>query len=224
MTDIHGKFSDIYKNAYWKSKESSSGSGSEIEQAETLVQYLGWFIVKENIQSIVDCPCGDMTWQTLLVSAVKRYVGCDIVPELINDNIVRLIETANPKPTNLGFRVLDITKDPIPDCDLLMVRDCLNHLPNEQVLEAIQNIVRSGAKWVGITTFPNRTDGNTDIEVGKWRPINLQRPPFNMPFPNHIFIEQCTEAEGHYRDKSMAVWNVEMLRDLMNLPEYDVKD
>jgi hypothetical protein len=54
-------------------------------------------------------------------------------------------------------------------------------------------------------TFPDRSE-NHDTAQGRWRPLNLERPPFGFPPPLRVLNEKCTEAGGAFRDKSLAVW------------------
>jgi hypothetical protein len=44
--------------------------------------------------------------------------------------------------------------------------------------------------------------------VGKWRPLNMQLPPFNFPNPICIINEKCTEGEGEFKDKSLGLWRL----------------
>ena len=46
------------------------------------------------------------------------------------------------------FLRLDLTRDPLPDGDLILCRDCLVHLPFEDVRRAVRNFKRSGARWL----------------------------------------------------------------------------
>lgn len=210
------KFTEIYETGHWKSGESLSGSGSDLEQVKALTNSLLFFFNAEKIRTVVDCPCGDMNWQMPLVGAVSHYVGCDIVPELISENIVRLIVNADPKPKNLGFRVVDIIEDDLSPGDFLMVRDCLVHLPQASVITALLNIVDNDAhEWIGMTTFPGRT--NVDIELGQWRPIDLCAAPYSLPFPTYLFVERCTEQEGSYSDKCLGIWTLRQLKQWSGL-------
>ncbi len=47
------------------------------------------------------------------------------------------------------------------------------------------------------------------------RVLNLQQAPFNFPPPEHLLVEECTEGNGAYRDKSLGVWNLDALRPLV---------
>jgi hypothetical protein len=44
--------------------------------------------------------------------------------------------------------------------------------------------------------------------MGDWRPLNFQRPPFTFPAPLEFINEACTEWNGDYADKSLALWQI----------------
>ena len=102
------------------------------------------------------------------------------------------------------FRVLDITSDELPKADLVLVRDCLVHLSFDDIRKAIENLKRSGSKWLLATTFPGRSPH--DIKAGQWRPIDMTCKEIGMPNPISVFAENCTEGDGAFKDKSLGLW------------------
>jgi hypothetical protein len=131
-----------------------------------------------------------------------RYIGGDIVEALIAADRERFQQRPE-----LEFRVLDLLSDPLPTCDLVLVRDCLVHLSFADVHRALANIKASGARYFLSTTF-QRLESNRDITTGDWRPINLERAPFDLPPPLALIDEQCQEAGGRYGDKALGLWEV----------------
>ena len=114
-------FQDVYTN--WRFggwPESKSGGGSTIEETETIRQQIKQLVKDKEIKSVVDAPCGDFNWMKDIVYSFESYTGCDIVPELIQDNQ----RYAN---SIIKFQELDLTQDniEIPEADLLIVRDVL---------------------------------------------------------------------------------------------------
>lgn len=197
-------FTDIFHSNEWKSSESISGTGSVLKQTEVIRRLLPELIKEFNIQTILDAPCGDYNWMRFVELNIKKYVGADIVEKLITRNN-RLYSNENRQ-----FVLLDLTKDILPESDLLFCRDCLVHLSYTDIRKVINNFKSSKIKYVLTTTFTNRKR-NIDIPTGSWRPINLQKKPFNLPTPIYSINEQCTEKYGLYNDKSIALWRV---RDL----------
>lgn len=195
-------FTKIYNENNWSSPESISGGGSEVRQTETLIRELNKLLKDMKILSVLDIPCGDFNWMRKVDLTNIAYVGADIVEELITNNIGRYGETENRK-----FKNLNLITDPLPRCDLIIVRDCLVHLSYEDISKAVTNIRSSGSKYLLTTTFTDH-DFNRNTVTGSWRPINLQKKPFYFPSPILIINENCTEAGGIFRDKSMALWEI----------------
>ena len=191
-------FTKIYKSNYWKSSESISGGGSELIQTQSLRKDLQNLLNEMKIKSVLDCPCGDFHWMKQLDLSKIEYVGADIVEELIK---------SNSEKNNFKFIILDLIKDPLPKSDLIICRDLLVHLKHEDIFKLINNIKASGCKYLLTTTFPN-LNVNDNIITGDWRPINLQIKPFNFPSPISLINEKCTEGNGKFKDKSMALWQI----------------
>lgn len=191
-------FTDIYEKNLWGSKESISGSGSELKSTKLLIQELPLLFSKFDIKSILDIPCGDFNWMKSVDLCGASYIGADIVSPLIEQNRI--------KYPNTDFRVLDLTKDNLPKVDLVFVRDCLGHLSNENVLKAIENIKKSGSKYLLATSF-TKWNFNPDIQDGGWKCINLMIEPFFLN-PIYLINEDCQEGYPHYNDKCMILFKI----------------
>lgn len=195
-------FTEIYKVNYWKSDESISGVGSESNQTRSIIKDIDRLLSEMKITSLLDIPCGDFNWMKEVDLSKIDYVGADIVDELIYKNIRKYKHRKN-----LKFKVLNLISDTLPKTDILILRDCLVHLSNKDIYSAIKNIKSSGSKYLLSTTFIDH-QLNIDIVTGDWRPLNLQKHPFNFPSPILIINENCTEANGEYSDKSLALWDI----------------
>ena len=112
----------------------------------------------------------------------------------------------------MDFRVLDLTESELPKVDLIFVRDLLGHFNYQNVNKALQNIIRSGSKYLLTTSF-TRWHYNVDIENGGWRCINLMIPPFSLK-PIYLINENCQEGYPHYNDKCMIMFDIEDLYSL----------
>lgn len=174
--DRKSRFDAIYRGGLWHSGESGSGQGSELAYTEGLRAWLPGVIRTHGITSIVDAPCGDFNWMRLVLKACPvRYQGFDIVDRVIARNAV----THGNGTTS--FAVADICKDPLPDCDLLIVRDCLFHLSEADIDLVLGNLARTNYRFL-LTTTHFTTDGfeNTDIVSGDFRIMDLFKPPFGF--------------------------------------------
>jgi len=195
-------FTEIYKSNHWKSSKSISGPGSEIAQTNSLIANLDKLLYDNKITSVLDIPCGDFKWMQKVDLSKIDYIGADIVDELIHTNIKLYIEKYN-----VNFCILNLISDPLPKSDLIIVRDCLVHFSFADIYSAIKNIKESGCKYLLATTFTNY-HSNYDIQTGDWRRLNLLENPFSFPKPIIVINENCSEVNGEYNDKSLALWEI----------------
>lgn len=205
MDDIFFKY---YKTNYWGDDESVSGSGSNAKATEAISKALPRLFNQLKIGYMLDIPCGDFYWmQSVLDSLnVARYVGADIVPELIQDNEYRTRGGRFGFPY-VRFMTLNATKDELPKVDLIFCRDMLGHFSNKDVKKALKNFRASDSKWLLSTTFPTwETKG--DIKTGQWRPINLASY-YGLPDPILLINEECTAGDGKFADKSLGLWDLQ---------------
>jgi len=196
------RFQRIHDTGLWGAETSSSGLGSEMEITAVLRAELPRLLKKLGVDSLLDAPCGDAGWINQADLDV-RYVGVDIVPSLIE----HLQARAAAGEINGEYRLADITRDTLPRCDAVLCRDALVHLSFANIERAVANFRASGAAWLIATTFPE-WQTNADCEDGDWRALNFERAPFDWGPPVELVNENCTEAGGGWRDKSLGVWRL----------------
>lgn len=194
-------FESIAQNSTWISEESLSGIGSTMEQTRGIIQQLPAFLAKWNITSLLDAPCGDFNWMQHVNLRGISYTGGDIVPTIAERNQARFGSDMRT------FQVLDLMSSPLGSHDLLFCRDCLVHLSCDHIRLVIQNLRSSGIRYLLTTHFPEEP-ANEDIVTGGWRPLNLTLEPFFFPEPLDLLVESCTEMNGAFADKSLALWEV----------------
>lgn len=198
---LRDTFEHIYKTNLWGGADSVSGEGSSRIQTEHLESELSRLFGHLGIQVILDLPCGDFSWMQNVDLGPARYIGADIVPDIIASN---QSQYGSPKHQ---FLTCDLTSDALPAADLLLCRDCLVHLSFADIYRALENISSSSITYFLTTTFPDH-ELNEDICTGDWRLLNLETPPFCFPSPLLMLNERCTEGKGRYPDKSLALWHV----------------
>lgn len=199
--NIQDRFELIYNENYWESDESRSGLGSEIKNTKEVLKALKKIIKEYNIRSIIDIPCGDFNWMSKIDMKNIDYKGFDIVRPVIIDNNKKF------KKNNINFYNSDITTSRLAKGDLMFVRDCLVHFSFEDITKSIFRIKQSGSKYLMSTSFVN-LEKNIDIYSADWRPINLEKDPFNFPKPIVTINEKCQEMNGIYADKSICLWEI----------------
>ena len=154
---------------------------------------------------LLDAPCGDFTWMAQVDLEGIDYIGGDIVPSIVEQNKHQHASESR------RFIQLDLTRDPLPDADVLLCRDCLVHLSYANIRPVLENVARSKIRYVLMTSFPGRQD-NYDVADGDWRALDFEAPPFSFPAPVLTIVEECEEEGGSYRDKSLAAWRVAEIR------------
>jgi len=196
------RFRRIRETNLWGAEATASGLGSEMDATILLRAELPRLLKKLGVASLLDAPCGDAGWINHADLDV-RYTGVDIVPSLIEVLQAR----AAAGEMDGEYRLADITGDSLPRCDAILCRDALVHLSFANIERAVANFRASGAIWLIATTFPE-WQINADCEDGDWRALNFEREPFKWGPPVELVNENCTEAGGGWRDKSLGVWRL----------------
>jgi len=194
-------FIEIYSKNGWGSSESLSGSGSELKNTVVLRKELAYLLLKYEIKSILDIPCGDFNWMKEVDLSSIEYYGADIVKSLIDNN--------KQQYSNITFDVLDITKDVLPKVDLVFTRDLFGHFSDENIFSALKNIKLSGSKYLLATSFTKWSD-NPNIKDGGWKCINLMIKPYYLK-PIYLINENCMEGYPNYNDKCMLLFELNNL-------------
>jgi SAM-dependent methyltransferase len=198
-------FREAYLANLWGDPESVSGPGSGVVRTAAFRDEIAPLLADLRATSLLDAGCGDYNWMRLLDLPVERYLGVDIVPELVAQNLSRHADTKH------AFALADFTRAELPTMDVILCRDCLVHFAFEDIRAALRNFARSRARWLLTTTFIDGRRENVDVETGGWRPLNLQLPPFCFPAPERVIDEQCLHSGGIYVDKRLALWRLEEL-------------
>jgi hypothetical protein len=211
--DEKKRFELIYKSGYWKPffGGSLSGAGSNFDATENIRRELPTLLREFNIQSMLDCPCGDLYWISQIDLQGIKYIGGDIVPDIIKENQSKFDSDKSE------FMELNIIEDQLPTVDLVFVRDCLVHLEEQQIIDSIKNIVDSGSGYFASTTYPKITKNQKPINKDRWRQLNLTLPPFSLPEPIKYLDDSCPSISLD-ADKCIGVWKID---DLSGFVSYE---
>jgi hypothetical protein len=186
-------FKRIYDENLWGDPESLSGGGSSLAATENVRRELPSLMTRFECRTLLDAPCGDFVWMKTIVGTMDRYVGLDIVPDLVARN------QAQYGSERVSFACADLSGDTLPHADLALCRDCFIHLPTSVIRAAIRNFARSGARYL-LTTNDRSASAYHDIAVGGFRVIDFMRPPFNFPPPLAVICESGT--------RELALWEL----------------
>ena len=211
MEENKGKliFEKAAENNLWGDPDSRSGTGSNLFQTRIVREELPRIIEKYGVKTMLDAPCGDFFWMKEIVGKITDagciYHGADIVENLIKENAVKY---GNEK---IKFLHLNLIEQQIPKVDLVFTRDCFIHLSFENICRILKNYKESGSKYMLVSTYSNANRVNNYVKdfYLRGRVLNMRKYPFYFPEPFIIINEGCTEGEGAYADKSLALWKLE---------------
>ena len=188
-------FTEIWRQHMWPG-ESRSGPGSGVARTAPLRAALEAFLEREQPRVLYDAPCGDFLWmQHVKLPDRAHYIGADIVAPMIAENEARYAAAGR------AFRVSDIVAAPPPACDIWLCRESLFHLTLADAQTVIGHWRASAIPVFMATTSPTVTH-NDDIATGGWRPLNLERAPFNLGPPSET-LPDGAPADPH---KVVGVW------------------
>jgi len=103
------------------------------------------------------------------------------------------------------FSSARIAVDSLPRADLILCWDRLCALPSHEVLAALLQFKKSGAKFLLMRHYPNIVE-NAINETGEFQPINWKLAPYFFPEPIiHIMERREDDAQ------TLALWSLENL-------------
>lgn len=201
-------FSEIYERNVWGGArgELFSGTGSHERYADQYADTIGNFIRENRIKKVVDLGCGDFRVAAKFVTDEFHYTGCDVVSFLVEHNQ----ESFGDATTE--FRCLNIIEDELPDGELCLIRQVLQHLSNAEAAQILKNCQKY--KYLIVTEHYPRPDKkfvpNLDIPHGPEMRLHydsaicLDEAPFNL---KNVSLLLDAEAEEGTRIKSFLVSN-----------------
>jgi hypothetical protein len=199
-------FSNVYQRKLWETaspeNESQfySGPGSSDPlivdpYVEAVKRFLESLPTKKNA---VDLGCGDFRVGSRLVDSFNSYTACDVVPELVHFN------QEYWRHIPVEFRVVDLAKDEIPDGDVLIVRQVLQHLSNADIKKFTQSIPRGFSYLLVTEHLPSERDflanidkaSGSDIRLSSGSGVVLTKPPFSMNFKSETTLLSVPQFGG----------------------------
>ena len=185
--DISTAFSKVYDENVWQRKDTS-GPGSSVQHTGDYRVFLERVMRSRQVKRVLDVGCGLWEYMHHVNLTGIEYLGIDPVPSVIKRN------KALNLPSNIQFQCGVI--DDVPDLggyDLAIVKDVFQHLPNSLIIEMLEKL-----KVVPVLLVTNDllNSPNTNCDLGGFRKINLETPPFSvvpvgkMDFPSIPFIKR----------------------------------
>ncbi len=163
-------FTDIYNR---KEQAGISDPGSTLESTQNYRHILQNFLRDNKINSVVDLGCGIWEFLSHIDWNGIEYRGFDVVARVIEQNKLFY------ENDHIHFEQLDALQHELPAADLLLCKDVLQHLTNEDIQSIIAQFKKY--KYCLITNGLSPLDQlNHPIKRGDYRPIDLTKPPFSL--------------------------------------------
>ncbi len=187
--------------------ESYCGEGSYISNTVEIRRFLTEVLKQQGVRSMIDIPCGDWNWISLVDLSGVDYTGYDNDEGFIRDNRELYPEHR--------FEIIDAREfTNWPRVDLILCRDFFIHLPNKDNLRILNGFRKSGSTWLMSTSFDYLTE-NTDltdeqktVEYSRHhrmsRFVNLEIVPYNLGKP------RLAIRENHHvcKDRIVGLWRL----------------
>ncbi|WP_019037288.1 class I SAM-dependent methyltransferase [Psychroflexus tropicus] len=176
--------SQIYEQHLWGGKHTDfySGEGSHRpELVEPYVKVVSTFLSNfETTPVICDLGCGDFNVGSQLVEFTQKYIAVDIVDDLIRHNQQHF------KEEKLEFHQLDLAKDTLPEGDIALLRQVLQHLSNKEIKKVSKKLTSYTyvilTEHLPLGTFVPNIDiiSGQGTRLKKQSGVDLLAPPFDM--------------------------------------------
>ena len=161
--------------------ETKCGYGSTLRATENARAWLQTIIKEYNVKTFLDAPCGDLNWIRHMDWTGVQYLGIDLEPEYLPD---------------FATRAGDLLKMKLPDADMMLCRDFLQHLTTKDILLFFANAKRSNIRWLVATS--HIVGKNEELPKSCFRPLNLMRAPLYLSPPVDE-VEDCGRMLGLWR-------------------------
>lgn len=188
-------FHGIFIANAWRGKETRSGPGSTTLSTAGAREFIERFCTEVGARHVLDAACGASSWMPEL----PGYRGVDIVPAAVADMQRRFPGRA--------YAVADICADDLGEADVVIMRDVLAHLSNEDALLALKNVRSTGARYLVATTFDG-ADNAHDTRTGGYREVDLRYEPFGLGDPVRSVADGYWERRLKFPTKRLAAWKL----------------
>jgi hypothetical protein len=183
---------------------SKSGFNASLRATRRLRAALPRLFATYQVRRFVDAPCGDFFWMQHVDLTGVEYWGWEI-SKTLNDFNQQFASARR------HFALGDITSDPLPDADMLMVRDCLVHLTFEMRWAFFDNFLAANIPWLLVTSWL-RPENRWVYKNGGEKSFNMQAEPFSFGPPVEFILETADtlpageETNPETTHRGMGLW------------------
>ncbi len=180
FTYIHDM--NIWGNLYQDQRYPiSSGFGNTEENTLEYRKRLRQYISNNDIKTVSDIGCGLWEFEHKEFDATK-YVGVDCVKKVIAFNRERYNRA--DRQFLHADALIDVAA--LPDADLCIVKDVLQHLCNDYVIQLLEALQQK-SKYVLLTHDCQQKVDNADVANGDYRPLSPDMAPLNQFLPKTVW-------------------------------------
>jgi len=190
----------IYDQSLWGGKEFDfySGIGSHDPMIVNIyVKTVTNFLKShDHKMTICDIGCGDFNIGQHIFKYSKKYFAIDIVEELIERNKIKF------KTKNLEFLCLDIANEVLPKADVIIIRQVLQHLSNNEIQQILNRL--KTCKYIILTEhlpvgdfIPNTNKiASQGIRLKQQSGVDILSAPFNFKVKKEDVLNQIVLKNG----------------------------
>jgi len=196
----------IYDQSLWGGKEFDfySGIGSHDPMMVNIyVKTVTDFLKShDHKMTICDIGCGDFNIGQHIFKYSKKYFAIDIVEELIERNKIKF------KTKNLEFLCLDIANDVLPKADVIIIRQVLQHLSNNEIQQILNRL--KTCKYIILTEhlpvgdfIPNTNKiASQGIRLKQQSGVDILSAPFNFQVKKEDVLNEIILKNGSGKIKT----------------------
>lgn len=176
----------VYEKQLWGTNGTLYYSGQGSHDPYIVAPYIkairAFLDTFKNKMRICDLGCGDHNIGSYLTMYASSYTGVDIVPDLILHNNLKYGGDL------VNFVHLDIAQDDLPQADIVILRQVLQHLSNSEILQIISKLYQY--KYLVLTEHLPNGDFIPNLDIISGQGIRLKKnsgvvlttTPFNLTY------------------------------------------
>jgi hypothetical protein len=196
----------LFSLAYTPEQQAKEDrAASSLEWTQKLRDELPQLYARHGIRSMFDAGCNDCSWSSRLENTIDYHGGDISLP---------MVASVWKNYPDLDVILHDITTDPLPQVDVLFVRDVTIHLNTADKQRVLRNWIDSWVPWL-LVTHDEYEQQNRDFKYGEdhfplgW--VNWRLAPWKFPAPT----DQIYEVDRDESGRCMALWHRDQLKDLV---------
>jgi trans-aconitate methyltransferase len=173
-------FESIYRDQIWG---VGSGEGSTKEYCEPLVEFLCGYIDDSSVKTLCDIGCGDMQWMPEVVRKTGiKYIGLDCVSSVIESAV------ASGLGPQFTFIEADVSVCELPDADLYIVKDVLQHWNSDTARDFLRRFFKSRphADILAVNCNDQTSDSRDICNRTSFSPMSADRYPLSLFNPESL--------------------------------------